>query len=336
MKSTPASLSIAAGRRLRFHWFAIRIVVTTLGLLTLALFSSLLVSLLAQETQTRTKPVQPLPPQSQAATIDLKAIQPDLVPPAMKDEPAAAGKRVKQQLPDQRDTKLYHALYLPANWTADRRWPVLVEYPGNGPFSNNLGDTNSGFVEDCNFAYGLSGGEDFICLTLPFVNSEKRENQRQWWGDPQATVDYCLAAVEFICQKYGGDLQRLVLCGFSRGAIACNYIGLRNDQIAKLWKCFVVHSHYDGVRRWPYDDSDAASARQRLARLNGRAQYITHEGTIAATEQFLADSKDLAGKSPGQFACVALPFPNHTDTWVLRNIEPRRAAREWLRKQLDL
>lgn len=325
---TSASLSTAANRRLKLHGFAQRIVLTTLGLLILFLFSSLVVSLLAQENR--------LPPQPQPAKIDLKSIKPDLVAPVMREGAPAAGVRVKQQLPDKLKTKLYHALYLPTNWSADRRWPVLVEFPGNGPYSNNLGDTNSGFVEDCNLAYGLSGGEDFICLTLPFVNSEKQENQRQWWGDPQATVDYCLAAVEFVCKEYGGDLQRLVLSGFSRGAIACNYIGLRDDKIAKLWKCFVVHSHYDGVRRWPYDDSDAESARSRLARLSGRAQYITHEGNLSATEQFLAESEKLAGKSLGRFTFVALPFPNHTDTWVLRDIEPRRAARAWLREQVGM
>lgn len=316
----------AAARRLRFHGLALRFAVGVLGLLTLVLFSSVVVSLIAQEPQR--KPRQP-------ATIELKSIQPDLVVPVMKETPPAPGLRVKQQLPVHRDTKLYHALYLPTNWTKDRSWPVIVEYPGNGPYSNHLGDTNSGFVEDCNFAFGLSGGKDFICLTLPFVNSEKKENQRQWWGDAAATSDYCLAAVEMICSEFGGDATRLVLCGFSRGAIACNYIGLRNDKIAKLWKCFVVHSHYDGVRRWPYDDSDAASARERLARLNGRPQWISHEGTIAATEQFFKDSK-LSEQSRAKLTLVALPFPNHTDTWVLCDIPPRAAVRRWLHQQVAL
>jgi hypothetical protein len=334
--STHNPLSDAADRRLKLHGVALRIALTTLTLLTLILFSSLLISVLAHEPRTEPpvlpKPTAPKP--APPAKIDLPAIKPDLVTPVMKEAAPAPGVRVKQQLPDKRDTKIYHALYLPTNWTADRSWPVLVEYPGNGPYANNLGDTNSGFVEDCNLAYGLSGGEGFICLTLPFVNSEKKENQRQWWGDPQATVDYCLAAVEFVCKEFSGDLSRLVLCGFSRGAIACNYIGLRDDKIAKLWKCFIAHSHYDGVRRWPYDDSNAESARARLARLNGRPQYITQEGSVAATEQYLAESARLAGQPLGKFAFVALPFPNHTDTWVLRDIEPRKAVRRWLREQL--
>jgi hypothetical protein len=311
----------AAARRLKFHGFALRIAVGVLGLLTLFLFSSVVVSLIAQEP---------------GRQLDLKSIKPDVVVPVMKEAPPATGLRVKQQLPAQRGSKIYHALYLPPNWTKDRSWPVLVEYPGNGPYSNQLGDVNSGLVEDCNLAYGLSGGSDFICLTLPFVNAEKQENQRQWWGDPQATVDYCLAAVDLICTEFGGDAKRLVLCGFSRGAIAGNYIGLRNDKIAGLWKCFVLHSHYDGVRRWPYEDSDAASARERLARLNGRPQWISHEGTIAATEQFLKDSQAANKRELGKFTLVPLPFPNHTDTWVLHDIPPRAEVRRWLREQVAL
>jgi hypothetical protein len=310
----------AAARRLKVHGFALRIAVGVLGLLTLLLFSSVVVSLIAQEPQRQ---------------LELKSIKPDLVVPAMKEAPPAPGLRVKQQLPVHRGSKLYHALYLPTNWSKDRSWPVIVEYPGNGPYANQLGDANSGFVEDCNLAYGLSGGQDFICLTLPFVNDEKQENQRQWWGDAAATVDYCLAAVEMICTEFGGDAKRLVLCGFSRGAIACNYIGLRNEKIAKLWKCFVVHSHYDGVRRWPYDDSDAKSALERLARLNGRPQWISHEGSIAATEQFLKDAQ-RQDRELGKFTLVSLPFPNHTDTWLLRDIPPRAEVRRWLREQVAL
>lgn len=313
-----------AERRLRLHGLALRIAVATLGIIGTLLFSSVIVSLVAQEQREEEKP----------APIDLKTVKPDLTTPGMKEASPAPGNRVKQQLPEWDRTSVYHALYLPTNWSPDRKWPVLVEYPGNGPYSNPLGDANSGFVEDCNLAYGISGGKDFICLTLPFVNSETKSNQRQWWGDPQATVEYCLATVEFICTKFGGDRDKLVLCGFSRGAIACNYIGLRNDKIAKLWQCFIVHSHYDGVRKWPYTDSDAASAHARLARLNGRAQWISHEGDVSATEQFLAESQKLSDKPLGKFTFVSLPFPNHTDTWTLRDCEPRRQVRKWLQTQL--
>lgn len=333
------SLAPPAERRLRVHWYAVRIAVATVGLLMVVLFSSLVVSLLAEERLAGEKAKTPLtgPP-----AVNLKTTPVDIRVPPVEDAEPAPGKRVKQQLPEYEGTKLFHVVALPTNWSRERTWPLLVEYPGNGPYENKLGDANSGFVEDCNLAYGLAGGRDYICLTLPFVDPVKKEHQRQWWGDAQATVDYCLAAVELVCREWGGDRDKLVLCGFSRGAIACNYIGLRNDKIAKLWNCFVAHSHYDGARRWNYADSDVASAGGRLARLKGRPQWISHESSVLATQDYLADAQAKSERHRksdqplGKFAFVSLPFANHTDTWVLRDIEPRREVRVWLRTQLKL
>ena len=45
-------------------------------------------------------------------------------------------------------------------------------------------------------------------------------------------------------------LRAVILCGFSRGAIGVNYIGLHDDQIAALWAGFITHDHYDGVLEW--------------------------------------------------------------------------------------
>jgi hypothetical protein len=330
-RTSPAAERKLAERKLVVHWYAVRIAVTTGGLLVALLFSSLIVSLLAEEAEKSARAKQPASPPG----LNLKATPVDLRVPPVEDARPAPGKRVKQQLPAFEGSKLFHVVALPTNWTPDRRWPVLVEYPGNGPYENKLGDTNSGLVEDCNLAYGLSGGADYICLTLPFVDPAKKEHQRQWWGDAQATADYCLAAVEQICRDWGGDPGKLVLCGFSRGAIACNYIGLRDDKIARLWNCFVVHSHYDGVRRWNYADSDAKSAQARLARLQGRPQWISHETSVEATEQYLATAQKQSDQPLGQFTFTSLPFANHTDTWVLRDVEPRREVRAWLRKQLQ-
>ena len=50
-----------------------------------------------------------------------------------------------------------------------------------------------------------------------------------------------------VCEQYGGDRAAVILTGFSRGAIACNYLGLHNEEIAGLWRAFIPYSHYDGV-----------------------------------------------------------------------------------------
>jgi hypothetical protein len=79
-----------ADRRLRFHGFALRIAVATLGLITLLLFSSFVVSLIAQERRADDKP----------APIELKSVAPDLTTPSMKVAAPAPGTRVKQQVPE--------------------------------------------------------------------------------------------------------------------------------------------------------------------------------------------------------------------------------------------
>lgn len=254
----------------------------------------------------------------------------DLHTPAVTDDAPAAGKRVRIQLPMFADKPLYHALYLPTDWKPGEKYPVIFEYPGNGPYRNARGDVNSGKLEDCDLGFGVSGGKGFIWVCLPFVNSQEGRHQLQWWGDADATADYCLAAAEQVCRDWGGDRRRLVLAGFSRGAIACNYIGLRNERIAALWRCMLVHSHYDGVRRWPYDDSDEAAARERLKRLNGRPQFVTHEGGIADTDAYLKRAGAL-----DNITRVALPFPNHTGAWMLREVPTREVARQWLARTIE-
>jgi len=141
-------------------------------------------------------------------------------------------------------------------------------------------------------------------------------------GRSGRTADYCKKTVARVCKEYGDDPDRVILAGFSRGAIACNYIGLRDDAIAKLWRGFVVHSHYDGVRQWPYPESDAASARARLKRLGDRPQFLSHEQSTDDTRKFLGPEKN--------FTFVPIPYPNHTDRWVLKDIPERKRARQWL------
>lgn len=117
----------------------------------------------------------------------------------------------------------------------------------------------------------------------------------------------------------------MFLLGFSRGAIACNYIGLHDDPIARIWRGFVAHSHYDGVRTWPYPESEREFALQRLRRLQGRPVFISQECSIENVRAYL-DSPGVKGR----FQLVALPFRNHTDSWVLRDIAERRQLRRWM------
>ncbi|MBM51136.1 MAG: hypothetical protein CMP27_15025 [Roseibacillus sp.] len=266
---------------------------------------------------------------------DISTVKPDLAVPDLSEKPPGAGRRVKAVLPGYEGTGVYHLLYLPSDWLPGRRYPVLVEYAGNGPYRDRNRDVSSGRVEGSRMGYGISGGERYIWLCLPYLDGEGRANVRRWWGskpehDPQPTVNYCRQAVKHICSEFGGDQERLVLCGFSRGAIACNFIGLHDDQVASLWKAFVPYSHYDGVRRWGYPGSDRAAALGRLRRLGPRPQFVCSGGSqFKETARFLAE----AGVK-GNFTFRGTGFRNHSDAWLLRPSPVRRELRSWLARVL--
>lgn len=253
--------------------------------------------------------------------------QADLTIPPLVEGNSAPGKRTVGKLKPYQQTKVFHTVYLPTDWTPNCKFPVIIEFAGNGPYRNKLGDVCTGKVENCRLGYGISGGEQFIWVCLPFVDPTRQHNQLRWWGDAAATVEYCKQVVADICNNQGGDPDRVFLCGFSRGAIACNYIGLYDDEIAALWCGMICHSHYDGVRRWNYAHDDSVSALRRLRRLKSTPQFICQESSIDATRDYLAMTK-----IQGDFTFLELPFANHTDRWVLNNIPARDQLRRWVKQ----
>ncbi len=260
---------------------------------------------------------------------DIRSVKADLATPEVEGADAAPGRRVRQSLACYAGTDVHHALYLPTDWKKRHKHPVIVEYAGNGGYHNRYGDISNGTVEGSNLGYGISGGKHFLWLCLPYVNAAGTGNEIHWWGDLEATIAYAKQAVPEICERYSGDPSAVFLAGFSRGAIGCNFLGLHDDEIARRWCAFIPSSHYDGVRPWPYPGSDRASALVRLKRLNGRPSFICHEGSVEPTRQYL-ESTGVQGR----FDFVTLPYRNHTDEWVLRDIAERRRLRDWVRKVL--
>lgn len=255
----------------------------------------------------------------------LSSIAPDLIVPEVTSGEAAPGERVRAFLPEHAEAgTLYHLIYLPTDWTPDRPYPVIFEYPGNRY------RTSPGTQEGCELGYGLSGGKGVIWVCLPFVNPETGSHSPTWWGDVEATVAYAKAAVDHVCRTYGGNRDALFLAGFSRGAIACNYIGLHDDEIAALWRAFFCHSHYDGVKKWNYPRSDPASAAERLARLGSRAQFVSQERSVEATRSYLASAMPS-----GDFTFLSLPYQEHTANWTLRPVPEREILRNWFRRQVE-
>lgn len=260
---------------------------------------------------------------------DYRTVAADLEVPQMVEAEPGPTQRVRRTIPEF-SPNVYSSLYLPSDWQPDQSYPVIVEYAGNGGYRDALGDECSGRPEDCNLGYGMSAGKDFIWICLPYLNNEGSELALTWWGnaptyDPQPTLKFCRAAVRDVCANFGGDADRVILSGFSRGAIACNYLGLFDDETASLWRAFVPCSHYDGVRRWPYPHSDAASAERRLQRLQGRPQFICGE-----RDQIEQTQKYLASFEVKNVICASTGFRNHSDKWILRPSPTRDQLRNWL------
>lgn len=272
---------------------------------------------------------------SESIAPDFRETPADLKLPHLLENEFGPGIRTKARNPkDPKD--VYHVLYLPSDWEKEKKYPVIVEYAGNGPYNDKNGDKSSGFVEGSKLGYGFSGGKGYIWLCLPYLNSSGTKNVRQWWGDepqydPAPTVQYCKFTVQRVCKKFGGDLEKIILCGFSRGAIACNFIGLYDDGIAKLWAGFIPFSHYDGVRRWAYIGSDRKSAKKRISRLGGRPQLILSESreNNQLTRNYI---ESLKGIDAGNLTYMESGFRNHNDEWVLRPSPSRSFTRQWLNR----
>ena len=172
---------------------------------------------------------------------------------------------------------------------------------------------------------------------MPYIEKGRKKNAVKWWGDRQATVDYCKVNLPRICKEFGGDPGNVFICGFSRGAIGASYIGLADDEIASLWKGMFTFDHFDGhFERWGYPECDRKSALKRVRRLKGRPVLLC--GKYA---DYLKEHTDL-----GKFTFLNVPVEEifsipegkvinrHTDLWMHRESKYRQQARAWLRDAL--
>lgn len=258
---------------------------------------------------------------------DIRSVTPDLVAPTMELGNPAPDRRVKQTTAGYEGTQVYHTLYLPKDWVPGRRFPVIVDYAPNA-YNPSDGDIpTTGAVEDISLGYGITGGRGFIWICMPTIGGSPLANQPVWWGDLAQTENYTLQTIRYVCQKYGGDPSAIIMSGFSRGAIACNYLGLNDDTIADVWLAFIPHAHYDGqFTNWGYANDDDASAKVRLQRLDGRWQHISEELPLASPQAYL----ESTGVSMAPFTLEKLPYYNHCDIWALRPIQLRTDLRAWL------
>ncbi len=274
----------------------------------------------------------------------------DLPLPPLTTGAPQPGKRASVTTPEYAGTKVRHLIALPDDWTPDwqargKRWPVIAEYTGNYfPASGSTGE-----VEGAALGYGMSRGKA-IWVVLPYVAKDHRKNEITWWGDVEATVGYAKTNIPRICAEFGGDPKKVVLCGFSRGAIGVSFLGLHDDEVAKLWCGFWAHDHFDGEKEWKGTDWGAPlekyrqEATTRLSRLAGRPLLIsdaritydrdevrrrrlTFAEYLDANADFL--TIDMAGVY-GKFPNDVVKHP-HNDRWPLRDGFDT-SVREWFER----
>jgi hypothetical protein len=262
-------------------------------------------------------------------------VAPDLTLPSdTATTTPAPGVMVQQTAPAFAGQAVYNTLYLPTNWQPGQLYPVIVEYPPNGGYTDS-GYTTTGLPEDCAMGYGITGGSNYIVIAMPCIGGSPLAMQTQWWGSIAQTEAYCINEIQNVCQNYGGDPSAIIMAGFSRGACACNLIGLYDSNIADTWLAFIPHSGYDYDGEYGAAYPNLPSAASRLALLNGRAQYIsqgsTLEGDWEISEKYYLQ---LMKMNLTAFTFRTLPFENHTGDWALRPIQLRRDVRGWLQNIL--
>ena len=289
-----------------------------------------------------------------AGCPDLNGIAPDLVrPPMMQGTSPRAGARVRTVAPGFESTQVYHPLYLPTEWSnsSAQRFPIIVEYMGNGPFNDGHGDISTGRPEDSNLGWGMANpaGSQYIWISMPFVSADlgnRTEVSTYWWGCPSSdasrscdgafnitpTIQYLHAALQQAVSTYHGDPANVVITGWSRGAIATGAIGLYNDATSKLFKAFVPYSHLDGDCGWV--DMGQPALGERWTRLGGRPMLYLGECAVATEDgpNWLRKIGQYGKHATSGMEFMTTGFANHNDAWVLRNSSARTYLRQWLTK----
>lgn len=253
---------------------------------------------------------------------------------------------LSEQIPEYEGTGVHHLVSLPGNYSEDREWPVIFELTGN---RWKYGD---GSVEEAHFGLSISRKKDFIVVVVPYVAAGGKANQPYWWGDTELTVSYIKKLIPYLDGKYAIDMDNLILCGFSRGAIGASYIGLHDDEIASLWKAFISHDHFDGFREWKNTSWGSPlktyreEAAERLSRLNGRQWYVSHNGTDRMS--YKRQLEDMGAEECGDFhyatvdiGSIFQEIPNtyfrsgHNDIWPAFDIAAGDRIRKWLYNVVD-
>lgn len=125
--------------------------------------------------------------------------------------------------------------YVPDNYTADRRWPLVVTLHGT---DDPAYDT---YTKQINAWKKLAQDEGFIVVApkLQSVQGVLPVIRPLWLKNLRRDEDVILAVLDEMARRYAIDQRRVLLTGFSSGGFPMYYTGLRNPG---RFNCLVARS----------------------------------------------------------------------------------------------
>ena len=235
-----------------------------------------------------------------------------LTVPEIEEGIPEAGKRVKIYLSEYPEA--YYVLFLPYNFTDTAKLPIIFESPGNA-----YQEISNGCL-----GYGISFGMDYICVSVPFIDTTGHILRSGWGKDPSSTVDFWLAVLNDLNARFRIDNDKIVLSGFSRGAVSTSYIGNYNDEISSKWAAYFAHSHFDGCCQTLLGNTD-----ERISRIQKKKVLISVGGDDTAKKCSRGSYERLL-KEGYDVTYIEVPDLNHSPFWILENSESAQKARNWL------
>jgi len=117
-------------------------------------------------------------------------------------------------------TTYAYQVYLPANWSADQKWPVILFLHGAGERGND------GLIQT---EVGMGGAIRRHVSRFPAVVVFPQCARDSWWTLP-AMQAQALEALEKSIQEFNGDRDRLYLTGLSMGGYGTWGIAAQNPE----------------------------------------------------------------------------------------------------------
>ncbi len=94
------------------------------------LIAALTVAMCIPSTSLLAQPIEP-----KQALQNLNELPNQFTVPITSEGTPAPGKRVWQRIESYQGSSIAYALYLPTDWQAGKKYPVIFEFPGNGAFA---------------------------------------------------------------------------------------------------------------------------------------------------------------------------------------------------------